>query len=60
MVEKNPMRRIKIKPVADIGKKWTEGAQARAGYYESEAPAAGAEVFTVTPRSPATDMTHGI
>jgi len=36
-------RRISIKPVSDIGKKWTEGAQARAGYYESEAPAAGAE-----------------
>ena len=36
-------RRITVKPVADIGKKWTEGAQARAGYYESEAPAAGAK-----------------
>ena len=36
-------RRITVKPVAVIGKKWTEGAQARAGYYASEAPAAGAE-----------------
>ena len=43
MVGIDMTRRIKVKPVSDIGKKWMEGAQARAGSYESEAPAAGAE-----------------
>ena len=35
-------RRISVKSASDIAKKWADVTPARAGYYETEAPAAGA------------------
>ena len=37
------VRRISVKSAADIAKKWAEVTPGKSGYYEAEAPAAGAE-----------------
>jgi len=42
------VRRITVKSAADIAAKWAEVTPGRAGYYEAEAPAAGAEWETNT------------
>jgi len=36
------VRRITVKSAADVAQKWADVTPGRAGYYESEAPAAGA------------------
>jgi len=37
------VRRISVKSAADIAKKWAEVTPGKAGYYATEAPAAGAQ-----------------